>query len=113
MNLANNHILDHGWQGLTNTIEVCQKEGINIIRAGKNQEKAGEIKIYKINNIRIAILCMAEHEYSTADTNSYGANLLDLINFVKKINQYKNNFEYLIVLVHAGLPGYPYQVLIS
>lgn len=107
VNLANNHILDHGWQGLKNTIEVCQKAGINIIGAGKNQEEAGEIKIYKINNIRIAILSMAEHEFSITGENSYGANPLDLINFIRKVAQYKNKFDYLIVLVHAGLSGYP------
>lgn len=72
VNLANNHILDHGWQGLKNTIETCQKAGINIIGAGKNQEEAGEIKIYKINNIRIVILSMTEHECSTIDKMSYG-----------------------------------------
>ena len=72
VNLANNHILDHGWQGLANTIEICKKEGIDIVGAG-------EIKNYKINNIRIAILSMAEHEYSTAEKMSYGANPLDLI----------------------------------
>ncbi len=27
VNLANNHILDHGKKGLKNTIKVCQKEG--------------------------------------------------------------------------------------
>ena len=107
VNLANNHVLDHGWQGLKSAIEVCQKESIDTVGAGKNEEEAGEIKICKINNIRIAILSMTEHEYSTADKNSYGANPLDLINFVKKINKYKNKFDYLIVLVHAGLSGYP------
>jgi len=44
VNLANNHILDHGWQGIKNTIEVCKKEGVDIIGAGKNQEEAGEIR---------------------------------------------------------------------
>ena len=107
VNLANNHILDHGWQGIKNTIEVCKKEGVDIIGAGKNQEEAGEIKIYKIKNIRIAILSMSEHEFSITDENSYGANPLDLINFIKKVNQYKNKFDYLIILVHAGLSGYP------
>lgn len=31
VNLANNHILDQGKEGLKNTIEVCKKEGIDII----------------------------------------------------------------------------------
>lgn len=50
---------------------------------------------------------MAEHEFSITDENSYGANPLDLINFIRKVNQYKNKFDYLIVLIHAELSGYP------
>ena len=47
VNLANNHILDHGKKGLKNTIKVCQKEGIDIVGAGKNQEEAGEIRFIR------------------------------------------------------------------
>lgn len=41
--MANNHILDHGEQGLRNTIKVCREAGMRVVGAGENLADAGEI----------------------------------------------------------------------
>jgi len=108
INLANNHILDHGTEGLENTLKVCKDAGISTVGAGKNLNEAKKILFKKIGKTRIAILSVAEHEFSIATENSYGANPLDLISFVREVQKNKDLFDYLIVLLHGGNEFYPY-----
>lgn len=102
LGLANNHILDHGAAGLENTIRVCADAGISTVGAGKNLSEARRLLVRKLGDIRVGILAMAEHEFSIATRNSWGANPLDLVDFVRNINERKNDFDYLIVLLHGG-----------
>ena len=106
--LANNHIMDHGPVGLKNTLEVCAEAGISTVGAGKNLEAARRILIRKINKIRIGILAMAEHEFSIATDNSWGANPVDLIDYVRNVKSHQDSFDYLIVLFHGGNEHYPF-----
>lgn len=106
--LANNHILDHGESGLKNTLEVCSKAGLLTVGAGKNIEYANKMLIKEVDGVRIGIYAMAEHEFSIATENSYGANPLDLINFIRIVEAQKPNYDYLIVIIHGGNEHYPY-----
>ena len=108
VNLANNHILDHGAEGLLNTIAVCRSRGIDVVGAGVNLGKAGDILIRQVDSLKIAIMSFAEHEFSIATEISPGANPLSLIEFVRGVRQYRNDFDYLIVLLHFGKEDYPY-----
>lgn len=108
LNLANNHIMDHGPTGLKNTLEVCSESGIAIVGAGKNLEEARRILVRKVGKIRIGILAVAEHEFSIATDNSWGANPLDLIDYVRNVRSQSDNFDYLIVLIHGGNEYYPF-----
>ena len=108
LNLANNHILDQGEQGLKNTISICNEFGIITMGAGENVLTASNILIIKIKELRIAFLGIAENEFSIAKKNSWGACPLDLIDYVRNVSKEKNNFDYLIVLFHGGNENYPY-----
>jgi len=102
LSLANNHILDHGLPGLTNTIEICAKAELCMVGAGTNVAAAREILVKQIDGVRIGIHAVAEHEFSIATRNSAGANPLDVIDFVRNINRTRSSFEYLIILLHGG-----------
>ena len=106
LNLANNHIMDHGAEGLKNTLTECAKAGILTVGSGKNLAEARQILIRKIGNFRIGILGLAEHEFSIAKENSWGANPLDLIDYVRNVDSQRSNFDYLIVLLHGGNEHY-------
>lgn len=108
VNLANNHIMDHGAQGLRHTLEVCKKFGIGTVGAGRNIDQARQLYTKVLNGIRIAILGLAEHEFSIASRNSYGANPIDIIDYVRNVRSNKKDFDYLIVLLHGGNENYPY-----
>jgi poly-gamma-glutamate synthesis protein (capsule biosynthesis protein) len=108
LGLANNHIMDHGPEGLENTLRVCTEAGIATVGAGKNLGEARRMLIRKVGEIRIAILAVAEHEFSIATENSWGANPLDLIDLVRNIKEQRENFDFLIVLLHGGNEHFPY-----
>jgi poly-gamma-glutamate capsule biosynthesis protein CapA/YwtB (metallophosphatase superfamily) len=108
LGLANNHIMDHGPEGLQNTLRICTEAGIATVGAGKNLGEARRMLIRKVRNIRIGILAVAEHEFSIATDNSWGANPLDLIDLVRNIKEQRKNFDFLIVLLHGGNEHYPY-----
>src|ERR1035437_8969622 len=102
LNLANNHILDHGSPGLQNTLAVCAQAGIATVGAGPNLDAARRILIRDLGGLKIGILAVAEHEFSIATKNSPGANPLDLIDFVRNVTTHRDQFDYLIVLLHGG-----------
>lgn len=107
LNLANNHIMDHGTKGLSNTMELCNKAGILTVGAGETIDLAGRILIKEVKGVRIGILGIAEQEFSIATEKKPGANPLNLISYVRNIKKHKNDFDYLIVLLHMGASGYP------
>ena len=102
LNLANNHILDHGAGGLENTLAVCARAGIQTVGAGPNLDAARRILIRDMGGLRVGILGVAEHEFSIATKTAPGANPLDLIDFVRNVTAHRAQFDYLIVLLHGG-----------
>ena len=66
LNLANNHILDHGPQGLESTLQAAEAAGIATFGAGRDREEAAAILVRTVGGIRIGILGVAEHEFSIA-----------------------------------------------
>jgi poly-gamma-glutamate synthesis protein (capsule biosynthesis protein) len=102
LNLANNHILDHGPPGLANTLAVCTRTGIQTVGAGPNLDAARRILIRDLGGVRVGILAVAEHEFSIATKDCPGANPLDLIDFVRNVTAHRDQFDYLIVLLHGG-----------
>jgi poly-gamma-glutamate capsule biosynthesis protein CapA/YwtB (metallophosphatase superfamily) len=100
--LANNHIMDHGEPGLRHTLQVCEREGIGTVGAGINLAAARRMFIRKFGELRIAVLAVAENEFSLATRNSAGANPLDLIDCVRSVKHERPNFDYLIVLLHGA-----------
>jgi Bacterial capsule synthesis protein PGA_cap len=108
LGLANNHILDHGPQGLESTLRTCRSAGIETFGAGPNLSAARQIHVRRVGAIRIGFLGMAEHEWSIASHEKAGANPLDLIDYVRNVQQQRNTFDFLVVLLHGGTEHYPF-----
>jgi poly-gamma-glutamate capsule biosynthesis protein CapA/YwtB (metallophosphatase superfamily) len=106
--LANNHILDHGDEGLRNTMRVCAEAGVATVGAGENLQAARRILVRDLGGVRVGIAAMAEHEFSIATDASWGANPLDVIEFARTVREHRGEFDRLIVLVHGGFEFYPY-----
>ena len=108
LDLANNHILDHGAAGLENTLAAAAAAGIAAVGAGRNLNEARRILIRNLQGIRVGILALAQHEFSIATSASAGANPLDLIDVTRNIAAEREKFDYLVILLHAGNEYHPF-----
>lgn len=104
--LANNHILDYGVDGLSDTIKVCSDAGLDIVGVGDNLFDAHHILYKQIGEKKIAIINCCEHEFSIATETTAGANPLNPIQQYYDIKQAKSNADYVLVIVHGGHEGY-------
>lgn len=100
--LANNHIKDHGESGIRSTLAACADAGIETVGAGENLEKAGKMLVKTVNGVEVGILAVAENEFSLAGREAWGANPLDLIQFVRTVQKHKDLVKHLIVLYHGS-----------
>lgn len=62
VSLSNNHILDWGYGGLVETVEVLQKSGIKYSGAGRNIAEASKPSITQINDTRIVVLSVGSSD---------------------------------------------------
>lgn len=99
--LSNNHIMDYGADGLEQTLEELDANGIQHIGTGKNASEAETGKTVAINGIRVGIYACSEHEFSAAGRNKPGANAIG-INTSLRIYELKKISDYVIVLFHGG-----------
>lgn len=108
LTLANNHIMDHGIQGLRNTVAVLEKAGISTVGAGENLQQARKAYFAEIRGKRIGIYGCAEHEFSIAGEDSPGANPFDALESPDDVARMKEQCDYAIVLYHGGKEHYRY-----
>lgn len=106
--IANNHILDHGADGLLNTVRLCRENGMAVVGAGANLSEAREALILSVKGVCLGIIAMADLEWSIADNNSAGANPYSMYGFLKVMRRLRNECDHIIALLHMGKEHYPY-----
>ncbi|MBL9126975.1 MAG: CapA family protein [Verrucomicrobiales bacterium] len=100
--LANNHIMDHGSEGLASTLEACRREGILTVGAGPNLDAAAQPLYHQTGDLRIAALAIAEREFSIAGETRPGANPIDPIALVRTFEEIRRNADFVVVLYHGS-----------
>jgi poly-gamma-glutamate synthesis protein (capsule biosynthesis protein) len=113
VNLANNHIMDYGEEGLLRTIAILDQNNIKYVGAGRNYEKANQELILYLKNKKIAFVAYTSDENHIgaiiANKNTAGcATYLDLDTAVGKIRSLKNRVDTVCVLLHWGHEYYQY-----
>jgi len=106
--LANNHIMDYGKQGLSDTINICNRNNISYVGAGQNIEAAATPLYVNIKNKKIAIVNFCENEWSIANKNKAGANPLNPVKNYYQIKEAKEKSDFVLVIVHGGNEHYEY-----
>ncbi len=100
--LANNHVLDYDEQGVIDTINFCKANNIQTVGAGKNLIEASKVFYKQFPDFKIAIINVAENEWSSASNTSAGSNGMDLIENTKQIQKAKKECDLVFVIVHGG-----------
>ena len=107
--LANNHIMDYGYEGLKDTIELCNSLNIETFGAGINSEQASAISaIILSNEKKIAIINACEKEFCISDLNKPGAAHCNVIDMYHRITEAKKNNDEVVVILHGGHEHYKY-----
>lgn len=108
LTLANNHIMDYGFRGLEDTINLCEKNQIDYCGAGSNYLEASKILYKIVKQKKVAFICLAENEFSTTVSDVPGANPLDPVSNYYMIKEARDNADFVFVIVHGGHEMYSF-----
>lgn len=100
--LANNHLLDFGAKGVSNTLETCKKLGIETVGGGMNADEASQTLYKTIGGKTLAVINCCEHEFSIATATTAGANPLDPVRQYYAIQEARTKADHVLVIVHGG-----------
>lgn len=106
--LANNHILDHGKNGLSDTINLCHSHNLATVGAGLNLGEAQKPYIKNVKGLNVAIIAIAEHEFNQSENNGAGSAPIDPIDNYEQIESAKEIADIIIVTIHGGNEYFPY-----
>ena len=104
--LANNHFLDYGKKGVEQTLETCDKYGVDVVGGGNNLQEASRILYKEISGKILAVINCCEHEFSIASEASAGSNPLNPIQQYYAIKEARTKADFVILIVHGGHEHY-------
>lgn len=106
VNLANNHTLDQGEEGLLDTLDHLGKRGIPYVGAGRNSKEAYSAQYFERQGIKIALLGFTRvmpHSDWMAGAGKPGiASVYDSAEALKAIAAAKRKADLVVVVVHWG-----------
>ena len=101
VSLANNHIRDYKSQGIKDTINALEREGIRYFGAGKTQNEALEPIEIVIKGFKLALL--GATRYSNATSKNGGGTARDKITILsRKIRRLKKEGYFVVPYFHWG-----------
>ncbi|HMQ01797.1 MAG TPA: CapA family protein, partial [Candidatus Doudnabacteria bacterium] len=104
LNLANNHALDQGLQGLLYTRDLLRQHDMVPIGVGENLEEAWRGGIYSVKGIRVGFIGASYTSLNDGGKarNNYVARMEDTERLVESINELKTRSDFIVVTMHAG-----------
>ena len=100
--ISNNHIMDYGIPGVTDTKRTLEALGISYTGFGDNYEDSRKNLIMEKDGKRIAVIAVCEHEYCYALENRMGARPFDPFDTLEDIRLAKAECDFVILLYHGG-----------
>lgn len=108
LNLGNNHSMDHGEVGLAHTLRRCEQQHMATVGAGASLEAAGRPLVREVEGVRLGVLSYTEFEFGMAGRECAGTHPINPVHFVRTVQRHRQEWDRLIVLMHAGNEYYPY-----
>ncbi len=105
VNLANNHILDQGLNGMRNTEKIIRSNAIEYLGVGEDEAEAWEPKYFTANRIRIAFIGASFSSVNDLGVtrNKYVARIEDVDRLAASITNAKAKSDIVVVTMHAGV----------
>lgn len=106
--LANNHVFDYGQPGYQDTLRALTAAGLRFTGCGENEQAARQPLFLNADGQRVALIAVAEHEYSYALPDQAGVWGFDPFETMADIAKAKDQADLLIVAYHGGKEQSPY-----
>lgn len=100
--LANNHILDYGAPGLTDTLRSCQAAGIATLGAAMSAEDAARPLLLPTRHGTIGILAAAEREFNVCPTTGATANIYNVARTARQVRELRRTCDIAILVLHGN-----------
>ena len=102
LNLANNHMMDFGYKGLTDTINNVKSENIKYIGAGEDKLKATDYIILG-DEVKVGLISFQYKDYFIATNTSCGTAHEKHKNIIKKkIKELRKKVDWVVIVYHGG-----------
>ena len=108
VNLANNHILDQGQEGLLDTLKHLKDHDIRYVGAGRNEEEAFAAEYFELQGMTVALLgfsrVLPETTWYALENRPGVAGAYDhvLPEAVEAIQEARNKADLVVVIAHWG-----------
>ncbi len=101
-NLANNHIMDCGDDGMRSTLDIARENNVQTIGVGENINEAAKPVIIDKDG-GIAIISVTNSTHAVSDEKTPGCLMWNYDDRIKaEIEELKSKYRWCIVLCHAG-----------
>ncbi len=103
--LANNHTMDQGVDGMRFTNDFMTKLGVEHVGTGENKEEAWRPAVVDANGIKIGFLAASYASYNDGGVrmNPYVARFEDLDQLANAITELKAKCDLIVVAMHGGI----------
>ena len=102
VNIANNHVLDKGPQGIINTREIWDQQGLTVDGAFATEEQSREIPVIEKNGMKIAFLCYTYGTNGIIPDTDWRVRYFDEENIRRDIEEAKKISDFILVSAHWG-----------
>jgi hypothetical protein len=106
--LANNHVMDYGAAGLSETLVHLRSAGIRPVGAGLTLEEAARPFVLEREGLRVGILNFGENEWASAGPGRGGSNPYDPLAILDGIREVRKSCDQVILIIHGGQEDYNY-----
>ena len=106
--LANNHIGDHGPDGVLETLQCLHQSGMKTVGAGKNLEEANRPLALSAGGKKILLLNFAENEFGIAGETTPGVAPQSPLRNLKQTKEAAKQADFVIVVLHGGHEHNPF-----
>ncbi len=105
VNLANNHLMDYGVAGLTETMDAFAASKVKGIGAGLNKTQSGQIQYQDYNGFVVATIGSTDvgYQWGFSTDHQAGANKTRLTDLLPIVKEAKKNSDLVIVHSHWGI----------
>ncbi|MFC6905583.1 CapA family protein [Halalkalicoccus tibetensis] len=105
--LANNHAMDYGLEGLTETVEACGDAGLETLGVGTDRSDALSPLYLTIDGTEIALVNACQREFGVATGSRPGTAWIDHPDADRTIERANERAEVVILIAHGGVEFVP------